>query len=84
MNQCAEGRQALANEFSECRKAIIALGDETRQSIIMTLLQSEKVGLRVGEITEKTHARAAPCARRAQCSRPARRHPPRSRPASFP
>ena len=50
------GRQALANEFLECRKAIIALGDETRQSIIMKLLQSEKkVGLRVGEITEKTH-----------------------------
>ena len=49
MNPCAEERQALANEFLECRKAIIALGDETRQSIIMTLLQSEKVGLRVGE-----------------------------------
>lgn len=55
MNPCAEERQALANEFLECRKAIIALGDETRQSIIMTLLQSEKVGLRVSEITEKTH-----------------------------
>ncbi|MGN0580341.1 MAG: ArsR/SmtB family transcription factor [Ruminococcus sp.] len=55
MDQCAEGRRALANEFSECRKAIIALGDETRQSIIMALLQNEKVGLRVGEITEKTH-----------------------------
>lgn len=53
MDQCAEGRQALANEFSECRKAIIALGDETRQSIIMALLQNEKIGLRVGEITEK-------------------------------
>ena len=55
MNQCAEGRRALANEFSECRKAIIVLGDETRQSIIMALLQNEKIGLRVGEITEKTH-----------------------------
>ena len=55
MKQCAEERQALADEFSECSRAIIALGDETRQSIIMTLLQSEKVGLRVGEITKKTH-----------------------------
>ncbi len=55
MKSCAEERQVLAREFLECRKAIIALGDETRQSIIMTLLQSEKVGLRVGEITEKTH-----------------------------
>ena len=55
MDPCAEGRRVLANEFLECRKAIIALGDETRQNIIMTLLQSEKIGLRVGEITEKTH-----------------------------
>lgn len=55
MDQCAEDRMTLANEFSECRKAIVALGDENRINIIMTLLQSEKIGLRVGEITEKTH-----------------------------
>lgn len=55
MDTCAEERQTLAAEFLECREAIIALGDETRQSIIITLLQAEKVGLRVGEITEKTH-----------------------------
>ncbi len=55
MDKCAEERQLLANEFLQCRKAIIALGDETRQSILMTLLMSEKIGCRVGEITEKTH-----------------------------
>lgn len=55
MDTCTEERQALAGEFLKCQKAILALGDETRQSIIITLLQSEKVGLRVGEITEKTH-----------------------------
>lgn len=55
MNKCAKERQALADEFSECRKTIIALGDETRQSIIMVLMQSETIGLRVGEITERTH-----------------------------
>lgn len=55
MDRCSEERKTLANEFLECRKAIIALGDETRQSIIMTLLTGDKVGLRVGEITEKTH-----------------------------
>lgn len=55
MDKCTEERQTLANEFLECRKAIVSIGDETRQSIIMTLLLSDKVGLRVGEITEKTH-----------------------------
>lgn len=55
MDKCAEERQSLAKEFLECRKAIIALGDETRQSILMTLLLSEEVGIRVGEITKKTH-----------------------------
>lgn len=55
MDRCSEERKTLANEFLECRKVIIALGDETRQGIIMTLLTSDKVGLRVGEITEKTH-----------------------------
>ena len=53
MDRCSEERKTLANEFLECRKVIIALGDETRQGIIMTLLTSDKVGLRVGEITEK-------------------------------
>lgn len=55
MDKCVEERQLLANEFLQCRKAIIALGDETRQSILMTLLMSEKIGCRVGEITERTH-----------------------------
>lgn len=40
MDKCVEERQLLANEFLQCRKAIIALGDETRQSILMTLLMS--------------------------------------------
>lgn len=55
MDKCVEERQLLANEFLQCRKAIIALGDETRQSILMTLLMNEKIGCRVGEITERTH-----------------------------
>lgn len=55
MDKRVEERQLLADEFLQCRKAIIARGDETRQSILMTLLMSEKIGCRVGEITEKTH-----------------------------
>ena len=31
------------------------MGDETRQLILLTLLESDFNGIRVGEITEKTH-----------------------------
>jgi DNA-binding transcriptional ArsR family regulator len=55
MNECTTARLQIAKEFEECRKAIIAIGDETRQSIIITLLQNESSGMRVGEITNKTH-----------------------------
>ncbi len=55
MNECAKNRLALAASFKECQNIILALGDETRQQIIMTLLESELVGLRVGEITARTH-----------------------------
>ena len=39
----------------ECRKSISAMGDETRQLILITLLESDFNGIGVGEITEKTH-----------------------------
>ena len=55
MEECAKNRQLLANEFKDCQKSIIAIGDEIRQSIIITLLENDIVGMRVGEITEKTH-----------------------------
>ena len=51
----ARSRQALAEGFEECRGIIGALGDETRQQIIMALLEAEECGLRVGEITARTH-----------------------------
>ena len=55
MEKCHERRLELAEELKSCQKAFIALGDETRQQIIITLLESEVHGIRVGEITEKTH-----------------------------
>lgn len=55
MNECSIARLNIAKDFEDCRKAIIAIGDETRQNIIITLLQNESLGMRVGEITEKTH-----------------------------
>lgn len=55
MGECAVNRLSLAKEFKECQNMILALGDETRQQIIIALLEHEKVGLRVGEITKLTH-----------------------------
>ncbi len=55
MNKCAENRSELAKGFKNYQKVFIALGDETRQSIILTLLENEQTGMRVPEITAKTH-----------------------------
>ena len=55
MEKCYERRLELAKELKACKKAFIALGDETRQQIIIVLLESKVHWIRVGEITEKTH-----------------------------
>ena len=47
--------QALAQEFSGCRHILQALGDETRQHLILSMMQMGQCeGCRVGAITEKT------------------------------
>lgn len=55
MDECAKNRRMLSEEFKGLRKMFIALGDETRQQIFIVLLESEKIGLRVPEITWQTH-----------------------------
>jgi len=45
----------LSREFKDCQKALAAMGDETRQQIMITLMESDTHGSRVGEITLKTH-----------------------------
>ncbi|HWT75123.1 MAG TPA: metalloregulator ArsR/SmtB family transcription factor [Mobilitalea sp.] len=55
MDECQECRLQLSKEFKECQKALLAIGDETRQQIIITLLECDSHGMRVGEITKKTH-----------------------------
>lgn len=55
MDKCKKRMLKLSKDFKECQKALTALGDETRQLIIVALLESESSGIRVGEITEKTH-----------------------------
>lgn len=59
MNDCKEC-MVLSKEFKDCQKAFIAIGDETRQQIIIALLESDYQGIRVGDITKHTHlSRAA-------------------------
>ncbi|MBU3810614.1 MAG: metalloregulator ArsR/SmtB family transcription factor [Candidatus Niameybacter stercoravium] len=55
MQQCRQRLDKIAEEFRECRKALTAIGDETRQQIILALLESDCNGIRVGEITKKTN-----------------------------
>ncbi|WP_144029048.1 ArsR/SmtB family transcription factor [Paenibacillus rigui] len=46
----------LAAEFKKNQKVLTAIGDETRQAILMALIQGQQdPGMRVGEIKEKTH-----------------------------
>ncbi len=46
----------LAKDFADCSKTLTAIGDETRQHIILEMLKmGDCSGVRVGEITEKTN-----------------------------
>ncbi len=45
----------VKEDFKNCQKVLVAIGDETRQLIIMSLMDSCCEGMRVGEIKEKTH-----------------------------
>lgn len=46
----------LAGEFQNCRNVLRALGDETRQHLILEMIQSKDCeGVRVAAITERSH-----------------------------
>ena len=46
----------LAADFERCQKILLALGDENRQHMILEMMKMEKCsGVRVNEITKKTH-----------------------------
>lgn len=55
MDECKLKMLKISKGFKECQNALIAIGDETRQGIILALLESDCNGIRVGEITKKTH-----------------------------
>lgn len=51
-----DSSMSLLREFKGNRKLLNAIGDETRQAIIITLMQGTwSPGMRVGEITEHTN-----------------------------
>jgi len=47
--------ELIKTEFTRCRKQLIAIGDDSRQSIITVLMGNSCTGMRVGEITVRTH-----------------------------
>ena len=51
---CLQQIEIIKTDFIKNRKFLIAIGDETRQ-LIITVLMGCCLGLRVGEITAKTH-----------------------------
>ena len=53
--ECERNLKQVIDGFQKCRNAFTAIGDETRQLILLTLLESDLTGIRVGEIAEKTH-----------------------------
>lgn len=52
---CEERLKEIVEGFQKCRNAFTAIGDETRQLILLVLLESDLSGIRVGEIAQKTH-----------------------------
>lgn len=53
--ECKERIAEISEKFKTCRKALSALGDDTRQLIILTLLENDYSGIRVGQIAQNTH-----------------------------
>ena len=45
----------LKSDFKACTQVLAAIGDETRQLIIIVLIDAGCSGMRVGEITAQTH-----------------------------
>lgn len=51
-----EDIEKLAAEFQSCRKTLLALGDANRQHLMLVMMQMKECGgVRVGDITAKTH-----------------------------
>ena len=53
--ECEKRLKKNVEGYKECRNAFTAIGDETRQLILLVLLESDLSGIRVGEIAQKAH-----------------------------
>lgn len=53
--ECEERLKKIVDGFQKNRNAFSAIGDDTRQFILLVLLESDLSGIRVGEIAQKTH-----------------------------
>ena len=53
--ECEERLKKIVDGFQKNRNAFSAIGDDTRQLILLVLLESDLSGIRVGEIAQKTH-----------------------------
>lgn len=55
-NNLLNNIETVAENFSICSKMLTAIGDETRQHLILEMMKMKNCnGMRVGEITEKTN-----------------------------
>ena len=55
-DEIAKQVEQLSKEFAACSKILTAIGDETRQHLILEMLRiGECNGIRVGEITQRTN-----------------------------
>lgn len=52
---CNERIEKIVEGFQKNRNAFTAIGDETRQLILLVLLENDMAGIRVNEIAKKTH-----------------------------
>lgn len=52
---CEENLKGIVEGFAKCRNAFTAIGDETRQLILLVLLENDLSGIRVGEIAKKAN-----------------------------
>ncbi len=56
MNDIYTDAEKISKEFAECSKFLAAIGDETRQHMLLEMMKMKKcTGVRVGEITKKTN-----------------------------
>lgn len=56
MPEMSDEVAVLSAELETCRRTLIALGDETRQHLMLEMIRIGKCGgVRVGEITQRTH-----------------------------